>query len=146
LCTGAGLIKFISLFYYLLAWIWEQVSAATNERSKFRKKWSDMRFKQVSREGDMKFYYKLFKAGKQLVNAPIGKLALTSAVLFTIALGGVNADTDTTGSADPTSTQTSFLVKWIKAPQAIGNFSIVCGILFSAYLLGSCGSAGSPIL
>ncbi|MFC6207609.1 KxYKxGKxW signal peptide domain-containing protein [Levilactobacillus tongjiangensis] len=63
-----------------------------------------MRFKQLSREGDMKLHYKLFKAGKQLVNAPIGKLALTNVVLFTIALGGVNAYADTAGSIDPTTT------------------------------------------
>ncbi len=52
----------------------------------------------------MKLHYKLFKAGKQLVNAPIGKLALTNVVLFTIALGGVNAYADTAGSIDPTTT------------------------------------------
>lgn len=62
-----------------------------------------MRFKQLSREGNMKLHYKLFKAGKQLVNAPIGKLALTSAVLFTVALGGVNAYADTTSSQPTTS-------------------------------------------
>jgi len=54
----------------------------------------------------MKLHYKLFKAGKQLVNAPIGKLALTSAVLFTVALGGVNAYADTSDTS-PATAQTS---------------------------------------
>jgi len=60
-----------------------------------------MRFKQLqlSREGDMKLHYKPFKAGKQWINAPIGKLAMViSAVLFTVGLSDVSAHTDSTSS------------------------------------------------